>query len=97
MQAQEAIDARQTAEAARRGGGEDDPPPENENDVMRGTAASSSSGAIGHINSEEAESSTGRAALAPRSRAASAPIKENGSAGSAPAPVVAFTLSLIHI
>ena len=63
MQAQEAIDARRTAEATRRGGGgDDDTPPE--------IAASSSSGAIGHINSEV----TGRAASAPISRAASAPI-----------------------
>ena len=46
-------------------------------------SASSSSGAIGHINNEE-----GRAALAP--------IKENGSAGSAPVPVVAFTIKHVR-
>ena len=61
MRAQEAIDARRTTEAVRRGGGDDaDTPPEK--DVMRGaardspelrTAASSSSGAIGHITTEE--------------------------------------------
>ena len=33
----------------------------------------------------------GRAALAPISRATLTPIKENGSSGSAPVPVVAFT------
>ena len=88
MQAQEAIDARRAAEATRRGGGEndDDSRPENAE-----TAASSSSGAIGHINSEEARSSTDRAALAPISRAASAPIKKDGSTGSVPVLVVTPT------
>ena len=49
------------------------PPPE--------IAASSPSGAIGHINSEVND----RAAQAPTSRATLAPIREDGSAGSAPA------------
>ena len=88
MRAQEAIDAQRTTKAVRRGGGEDDTPPENENDAMRETAASSSSGAIGHIRKEEERS---RAAQAPRSRAESAPTKEDGSVGSAPAPVVTNT------
>ena len=82
MRAQEAIDARRAAEATRRGGGEDA-------DTFPKPASSSSSGEVGHTNREE--SSTGRAALAPISRATLTPIKENGSSGSAPVPVVAFT------
>ena len=84
MSAQEAIDARRAAEAARRGGAyEIDTLPEN--------GASSSSGVIGHMNNEERKETTCRAALAPISRAASAPIKKNGSTGSAPVSVVAPT------
>ena len=89
MQAQEAIDARRAAEATRRGGGEDDDntPPENAE-----TAASSSSGAIGHISSEV----TDRAAEAPISRAALAPISKNGSVGSAPSTVVTSTTNPVR-
>ena len=55
MSAQEAIDARRAAEAARRGGANEiDTPPE--------AGASSSSGAIGHIHNEERKEPTCRAA-----------------------------------
>ena len=74
MSAQEAINARRAAEASRRGGAnEEDTPPE--------TGTSSSSGAIGHISGEHKAC---RAALAPISRAALAPIKKKGSTGSPP-------------
>ncbi len=57
----------------------------------RNVAASASSGAIGHINSED----TVRAALAPISRAALAPIREVGSADSASAGSVDSASTII--
>ena len=84
MRAQEAIDARRAAEAARRGG-------VNENDTPLETGASSSSDAIGHISNEQRKETACRAALAPISRAALGPIKKKGSTGSAPVSVVTPT------